>query len=239
MATSTATFERVEKKYLLTRQQTAAFSAALSGRMAVDRYGAHTIQNIYYDTPSYELIRASLDKPAYKEKLRVRSYGVPKRDDPVFVELKKKVDGVVYKRRVSMPLCDASRFLRGGRRPSDADGQICNELQYALNFYGAQPMAFVAYDRVAMAGVDDAEFRLTLDEGVRYRMDDLDLSRGSYGKRLLPAGATLLEVKTVGALPMWFARILSELGIYPVTFSKYGEAYRDRMRLEKGGALVA
>ena len=239
MATFTATFERVEKKYLLTQQQSTAFSAAIAGRMAVDRYGEHTIENIYYDTPSYDLIRASLDKPAYKEKLRVRSYGVPKRDDPVFVELKKKVDGVVYKRRTAMPLCDASRFLCGGRRPQSADGQICNELRYALNFYGAQPMVFVAYDRVAMAGLDDAEFRLTLDKGVRYRTDDLDLSRGSYGKLLLPQGTALLEVKTVGALPLWFARILSGLCIYPVTFSKYGEAYRDMLRQTKEGALVA
>lgn len=236
MGNAIGTFKRVEKKYLLTRGQTAALLPRLSAYMAVDRYGKHTIENIYYDTEEFELIRASLDKPVYKEKLRVRSYGVPQADGEVFVELKKKFDGVVYKRRTAMTLREAERFLRFGLRPAHADGQIVDEIAYAVNLYGAQPMMCVAYDRVAMAGRQDAAFRLTLDRAIRYRTDDLSLASGSYGTLLLPDDAALMEVKTEGALPLWFARLLSECGAYPTTFSKYGMAYRD-MRGRAGEAM--
>ena len=239
MAKENGTFERVEKKYLLTKEQGAALLRGLAPHMGVDRYGRHTIENFYYDTKDYELIRASLDKPVYKEKIRMRSYGVPAIGDEVFVELKKKLDGVVYKRRTAMTLSEAERFLQSGVRPERANAQIAEEIAYAMRLYGAIPMAFVAYDRVAMAGKDDPAFRLTLDSAIRYRTDDLSLSHGAHGTLLLPDGSVLMEVKTTGALPLWFARMLSDLAAYPTTFSKYGMAYRDVMTKAREATRVA
>lgn len=138
MATYQDVFARYEKKYKLTLSQYAALRRWLQDRMEVDSYGLHTICNIYYDTPDFQLIRTSLEKPVYKEKLRLRSYGVPGGDTPVFVELKKKLDGVVYKRRVSLPLREAKRYLAYEGRP-DLDCQILREIDWALARYPLEP----------------------------------------------------------------------------------------------------
>ena len=105
------TFKRYEKKYLVTQQQYNALAKVFAARMVPDRFAESTISNIYYDTPDFRLIRRSLEKPAYKEKLRLRSYGVPNEETQVFPEIKKKARGIVYKRRVSMPYGDALRYL--------------------------------------------------------------------------------------------------------------------------------
>ncbi len=238
MAKYKGVFERVEKKYLLTLPQAQSLVQSLDGRMEADSYGKHTIVNVYYDTPDFELIRKSLDRPKYKEKLRMRSYGVPKADDMVFVELKKKVDGVVYKRRAAMTLCQGERYLNTGRKPGE-DSQILREIDYAMNFYGVQPMMVVAYDRVALTCPEDPEFRVTFDGAIRYRTTELSLGRGSHGQLILPMDQTLMEVKTMGALPLWFSGILNQNKIYPTTFSKYGKAYADMRNGQLGGRNVA
>ena len=99
----TNVFKRYELKYLLTPAQRDAVLLGIAPYMQLDRYGHTTIRNIYFDTGDYRLIRRSIEKPAYKEKLRVRSYRLVGSDDTVFVELKKKYDGVVYKRRIALP----------------------------------------------------------------------------------------------------------------------------------------
>ena len=88
-------FRRYEKKYFLSPRQQEQLLQRIAPYIKEDAFDSYTICNIYYDTPDWRLIRASLEKPAYKEKLRVRSYGVPTETDRVFVELKRKFDGVV------------------------------------------------------------------------------------------------------------------------------------------------
>ena len=107
------TFERRELKYRITDAQRAALEAAFDARMVPDEYGESTICNIYYDTADYRLIRAPLEKPAYKEKLRLRSYGVTGPGGEVFLELKKKYKGIVYKRRITLPEDAAGEFIAG------------------------------------------------------------------------------------------------------------------------------
>ena len=166
------TFARVEKKYIVPERAYRALCDALDGHMVPDQFGAYTICNIYYDTPDYQLIRASLDKPVYKEKLRLRSYGVPGEGDQVFVELKKKFDGVVYKRRTAMPLAQARTWLATGVHPL-TDDQICREIDWFLQFYRPQPAVFLAYDRVAYTCPELPDLRLTFDSRLRWREDAL------------------------------------------------------------------
>ena len=170
-------FERYEKKYFLNEAQYGAVLSELQKHMKADDYGQYTICNIYYDTGDWRLIRKSLEKPVYKEKLRVRSYGVPTGDDKVFVELKKKYDGVVYKRRVAMTAAQAAPFLEGAL-PEDAFGQIGREIMWFQRFYRAEPRVFIAYDRLAFAGTDDPELRITFDTSLRWRDTQLDLRLG-------------------------------------------------------------
>ena len=219
------TFERVEKKYLLTPAQLDALAPLLHRYMQIDQYGRHTICNVYYDTPDYRLIRTSLQKPVYKEKLRLRSYGVPGPGDTVFVELKKKYRGVVYKRRTALELTAAERWLVGdGPAP---EGQIAREIDYFQSLYRTGPAVFLAYDRVAMFGRQDPELRLTLDENIRWRTDALALSAGDRGSPLSVQGLYLMEVKLPGVMPLWLAHGLAQAGAAPVSFSKYGCCYRE------------
>lgn len=218
-------FKRYEKKYLLTYEQYEAMRAGMAPYMEADRYSNYTICNVYYDTPDWLLIRTSLEKPVYKEKLRVRSYGTVTGADNVFVELKKKYDGVVYKRRVTMKALDAVRWLRGDR-PSDP-GQIQKEIDWFMRSYRPEPRVFIGYDREAYAGIENGELRITFDTALRWRDTEVDLRCGDHGTFLLPEDAILMEIKIPGAAPLWLAELLSENGIFSTSFSKYGTYYKE------------
>ena len=169
-------FERYEKKYCLTLSQQRFLLERMTPYMKKDAYGEYTICNIYYDTDDFRLIRASLEKPVYKEKLRVRSYGVPRENGKVFVELKKKFDGVVYKRRITTGIQNVGPFL-SGELPSENFGQIGREIGYFQSFYQTVPKVFIGYDRLAFAGIDDSQLRITFDTNLRWRDTDVDLPR--------------------------------------------------------------
>ena len=222
-------FRRYEKKYLLTKAQYLAVRLGMAAYMKPDAHPRYSITNIYYDTEHYDLIRASLGKPVYKEKLRLRSYGTPNDDSTVFLELKKKFGGVVYKRREAMPLHEALTYLSGG--PAPRDTQIMHELDYAMQFYNQPaPAMFIAYERDAWFVRDDEQIRITFDSNARYRATGLDLRAGSGGTALLPEGTVILEVKTIGAMPLWLADALCDCHILPGSFSKYGAAYERTQR---------
>lgn len=225
MCEAQSCFRRYEKKYLLTQAQYRAVRQGMAPYTTPDAHPKYSICNIYYDTENYDLIRASLEKPVYKEKLRLRSYGVPGNSDHVFVELKKKFEGVVYKRRIPLQLQEAARCLQGAQRQNGS--QIGREIDWFLQFYRPTAKAFIAYDREAWAAADGGELRITFDTALRVRSNELDLRRGDYGVPLLDDDLILMEVKIPGAAPLWLARLLSENGIFPTTFSKYGTYYKE------------
>ncbi len=223
------TFARIEKKYLLTPQQYHALSGVLAQHLEPDAYGRYSIGNIYYDTGDYALVRHSLEKPVYKEKLRLRSYGVPGDEDITFLELKKKYKGIVYKRRVELPLAAARAYLAGGKKPAckPEQQQILNEIDYFLHFYKPEPKVYLAYDREAYFDPSQPELRITFDQNIRWRTYDLELSAGDEGSGLSIAGQILMEIKIPGAMPLWLSRTLSENGIFPTSISKYGCCYTE------------
>lgn len=199
--------------------------------MTEDKYGLHTICSIYFDTDDDRLIRNSLEKPIYKEKLRLRSYGVPKSDDDgVFMELKKKYKGIVYKRREGLTLLAAESYIKSGQLP--ADSQIFREIDYFRSYYNAYPKVFIAYDRIAMFSLEEEDLRMTFDFNIRCRRDELSLRAGDHGQKLLPDGSALLEIKISCAVPLWLSSALSQLKIYPVSFSKYGQFYTNELKGE-------
>lgn len=219
------TFKRYEKKYLLSEMEYKQLRARLQDKLNVDAYGNTTICNIYFDTPSYQLVRTSMEKPVYKEKLRLRSYGTPQEGDTVFIELKKKYKGVVYKRREKLELNKAENYLYH-KKPTEENSQIIREIDWFLQFYNdIAPAMYISYDRVAMYGVEDSELRVTFDTNILWREDTLFLEAGNYGNALLPEGYRLMEIKIPGTMPLWLTHILDELKIYPTSFSKYGRGY--------------
>lgn len=218
-------FKRYEKKYMLTSNQLTQMMAGIKDYMRADEFGRYTICNIYYDTDDFRLIRASLEKPVYKEKLRMRSYGVPGSRDEVFVELKKKFDSIVYKRRTVMEAADAVSYLHSGAVPKRED-QICHEIDWFMRTYRPKPKVFIAYDRTAFAGIEAPELRLTFDTNLRWRTRDLDLRAGDDGELLLPSDQILMEIKIPGTTPVWLAHLLSGIDAFPTSFSKYGTCYQ-------------
>ncbi len=223
------TFQRIETKYLLEDFQYRALRERLEGMARVDEYGKTSILNIYYDTPNFHLIKTSLEKPVYKEKLRLRTYGIPEDDTRAFIEIKKKFKGVVYKRRIGMDYQDAVDYLNNGV-PCKKESQISHEIDYFKQFYkGLRPAMAISYDRIAMAGIEDPELRITFDENIRWRVDHLDLKQGNVGQEILKPGQHLMELKIAGAMTMEMAHILDELSIRQTSFSKYGKGYVDYM----------
>ena len=254
-----AVFKRKEIKYLLSREKRNALLPILEAHMEPDAFAHSSISNLYYDTPDFRMVRRSLEKPMYKEKLRLRSYGTPENTSTVFPEIKKKAMGIVYKRRISLPYQEAVSFLSGQQIASTdtcngmtqqiastdmCDGttrQILHELDWMLASYeNLAPRVFLSYERDSYKGISDPSLRLTLDQDILFRTDRLDLREGAFGEAILLPDQTLMEVKISNATPLWLAQALSEIGIFPVSFSKYGRAYericRDpRWRKEMNG----
>jgi len=183
------------------------------------------------------LARRSIGKPVYKEKLRVRCYGTASAEDKVFVELKKKYDEVVYKRRVSMCEQQAEKYL-AGKCGAPKENQIVSEIDYFVSEYeGLAPAAYVAYEREAYFSKDDPNLRITFDDNIVWRADELSLTKGVYGNSLLQPGQSLMELKVSSAMPLWLTHKLSELKIYKTSFSKYGNAYKAMTGIPTEGGI--
>ena len=218
-------FKRSEIKYMIDEDIFRKLMEVMKKYMIADAYGRSTVCSLYFDTPDYLLIRRSLDHPMYKEKLRLRSYGVANESTKVFVEIKKKYDSIVYKRRIAMKESEAQRYLLHHEKVMSC--QISDEIDYCMDHYeGLAPAVMLSYEREAYYAKDDHEFRITFDRNILWRDYDLSLCKGIYGNPILKEDQVLMEVKTAGAIPLWMVEFLSGNKIYKTSFSKYGTAYR-------------
>lgn len=218
-------FERYEKKYLISARLQEVLLKRFSDKVEPDQYGSYAISNIYYDTDNYDLIRNSIEKPCYKEKLRMRSYGNAEEDSLVYVELKKKFKGVVYKRRLPMSYSEARLFLQRGETENPLP-QIGREIQYFLKKNAIHEKIFLGYQRKAFRGICDRDLRITFDTNIKFRQFALTLSDNTSGQNVIKDGESIMEIKFLGAMPLWLSRELSELSVYPTSFSKYGACYQ-------------
>lgn len=241
----TKTFKRYELKYFVTPAQFETIRTALSDKMVPDEYckknGSYMIYNLYFDAPDDGIIRQSLEKPYYKEKLRLRSYTMPtSREDTVFLELKKKIGGVVAKRRAIMTYGQAMDYLENGTLPelrTYQDNQVMHEISCFLTRYQPVPKVFISYERIAYADRNDPDLRLSFDFNILTRRTDVTLTAGDWGTELLDTDDILMEIKCAGSIPLWLCRLMSDLGINKTSFSKYGTEYKKyvsghRMRLK-------
>ena len=231
-------FKRYELKYILTLEQKETILKAMAPYMELDKYGRTTIRNLYFDTDNYRLIRHSIEKPAYKEKLRIRSYKKAEPGSPVFIELKKKFHSVVYKRRISLTEKEAVDWVAGRERPRE-ETQIAQEIDYFINYYESlHPVVFLCYEREAYFCKDGGDFRVTFDDHIRCRREELSLESDAWGTPILEEGKVLMEIKCSGGIPLWMVRVLSSERIYKTSFSKYGTAYQTMIFPNTKGGLL-
>ncbi len=245
------TFKRKEVKFLLDMNQFTELLKVIDLYMEPDKYCVggreYGIYNVYYDTADSFLIRESIAKPYYKEKLRVRSYFSPAApEDKVYVEIKKKIGGIVTKRRVSMTLRQAEIYLKTGIRPQTdkyLDNQVLDEIDVFRKNYKIAPAQYISYQRMAFFGKDNKDFRLTFDRNITDRRFDVSLGKESYGRQIIRADQRLMEIKITDSIPLWLSEALSRLGIYKTSFSKYGRAYKhfvsEKITNEKGVTIYA
>ena len=223
-------FRRVEKKYLLTKEDKDKLFDRIWPYIEEDKYFKSTVSNIYFDTVNNDLIINSIDKPIFKEKVRVRTYKTPiTMKSDVFLEIKRKYKGVVGKRRVSLKLKEFYEFYDKRKYKS---GQIFEEIRYLFDYYKLEPIMYVGYDRLSYRGKDDPCLRITFDSNLRSRYDNLKLEYGDRGEKYFKEDMYIMEIKTLGAMPFWLVDALSELKIYPTSFSKIGRIYSDKMKEE-------
>ncbi len=230
-------FKRFESKYLLSPERYRRLRERLDAYIEPDEYFKSTVCSVYYDSPDYELIRRSIEGPVYKEKLRLRSYNVPGPEDQVFVELKKKFKGVVYKRRLGMTARQAEDYL-AGRAAAPVDDQMTREIDWFRQFNAPVPKVFIACDREAYRAKDEPELRVTFDRDIRWRSDRLSLIAGDQGQVLTAPGEVLMELKIPGAAPLWLSRLLSEEALFPTGFSKYGVCYKEHILPETINGVI-
>lgn len=225
-------FKRVEKKYLLTEKQYKCLLKEADKHLEKDKYFKSTICNVYFDTDNYDLIVKSLEKPIYKLKVRLRSYNIPNLNDKVFLEIKNKYKGVVGKRRVKISLQDFYDYLDNNKFPN-CDKQIMSEIDYLFKKYDLKPKQYIAYDRESYYDKDNKNFRITFDQNLRSRNEDIKLEYGDAGRLYFNDKTYIMELKTLDSLPLWFAKIINKLKIYPTSFSKYGKIYIKKQKEEQ------
>lgn len=230
-------FNRYENKYLLDDAAYRLFYNDLLAFMEPDDYNKkhefYAITNLYFDTEHDSLIRNSLAKPKYKEKLRLRAYGVPNEDTKVYLEIKKKVFGLVNKRRTALKLQEAYEFVRTGIEPeykTYMNKQVLEEIGYLLQRYDLQPKVYLAYERKALFSRESRDLRITFDTNIRSRRYSLHMEQGDFGEPLIEDGKWLMEVKAEKTIPLWLSKLLSEHGLYRTSFSKYGNEYKKMMK---------
>lgn len=218
------TFNRVEQKYLLSNEDYQALFNKIKKYIIEDVFFESKISNIYFDNEQNDLIVYSIDKPIYKDKIRLRSYITPQINDFVFLEIKSKYRGIVGKRRVKMTLKEYYNYINEG--VYDSSNQIMKEIDYLIKYYHLKPTIFIGYDRLSYRLKEDKSFRITFDFNLRSRRDNLQLDKGDAGKLYFDDNQVVMEIKSLSSIPLWLIHILSELQIYPATFSKYGRIYQ-------------
>jgi hypothetical protein len=227
-------FRRYEKKYLISRSQYESLLPHLLERMESDHYDRYLVQNLYYDTERFDCARTSIAKPVYREKLRLRCYGVPCDGSGLFLELKKKFEGVVYKRRINIPYKE-----RGSVAVRDMiaceDSQISREIGYFHALHPVSEKIHIAYERYALTSSENPGLRITFDTDIRFRVHELNFTGALSGTAILPPGQILMEIKTLGAMPLWLSRPLCEAGVFPRSFSKYGIWYTQFFQAKRKG----
>lgn len=216
-------FQRVEEKYLLTQIQKEELLKKIDPYIEKDKFFESKIHNIYFDTEDNDLIIHSLDKPVFKDKFRVRSYGIPTLEDDVFLELKTKYKGVVGKRRVKMKLREFYHYMN--HHKINTNSQILKEIDYYFHYYKLKPAIYIAYDRLSYQGKGDKNLRITFDTNLRSRRDSLRFEKDEKLTPYFKGNYYIMEIKTVGSMPLWLVRVLSEMNITPTSFSKYGKIY--------------
>lgn len=221
------TFRRIEKKYVLTKEQYLNLQDRIKDYMIEDEYGPSTVCNIYFDSNNYDLISHSIEKPFFKEKVRLRSYNTPTAESNVFLEIKRKYDGIVGKRRIEMKLDDFNSYMKDNSSLNVENHQVKSELDYYFKKFNLKPTMYVAYSRVAYYQKDNPDFRLTFDNNVVAREYDLDLMKGNFGSHILEDDKYIMEIKTLNSIPLWLVNYLNELKIVPGSYSKYGTAYEN------------
>ncbi|MHC6201811.1 VTC domain-containing protein [Breznakiellaceae bacterium SP9] len=223
-AVSISYFKRYEQKYLLNSMQYQELMKTLSGLVVEDEYGFSTIYSLYFDTEDFRIIRKSIEGKVFKEKLRVRSYGLPAAENTVFLELKKKLAGITYKRRLPIQYKDLQSYLN---LSLPTQNYIYNEIKYFIQYYKPRPRCMICGDRRAFVGIASPQLRLTFDSNLNWRVCDLDFASGPYGTPLIGCDEYLMELKNDGAIPIDLSRTMAQLKIFPISFSKYAYAYKD------------
>lgn len=228
---------RYEIKYIVTDEQRRLIEQIMRDYMIPDAYGESTICNVYFDTPDHRLVRHSLEKPIYKEKLRVRSYGQVMQEDKVYLELKKKFDGVVYKRRISLTAREVKDYL-DGKMVLSTLSQIGNEIEYFRKLYQVLiPTMYISYKRSPYCSNENSNLRITFDQNIMCRETELCLTAKPGGQSLLKDGYSLMEIKTAGGIPLWLTNVLTENSLVKTSFSKYGNAYQETCRAASLGGI--
>ena len=218
-------FRRVEKKFIINKEQYQKILEGIENEMELDPHGKSTICNLYLDTDDYYLIKHSIEKPLYKDKVRIRSYNLANMDTEVYLEVKKKYDGVVSKRRIKAPLEKVYAYLNKESEIPSANTQVGKEIDYYFKYYDLHPTVYITYDREPYYSKTDKGFRITFDTNIQARDYDLELDKGIYGTKIFDDDKILMEIKTLGGIPMWFTKMMSQFEVRRGRFSKYGTAY--------------
>lgn len=223
MDTSNNIFQRVEEKYFMDKKTKDLFFKNIKKYIDKDKYYESEILSIYFDNDNKDIVRRSLDKPIYKDKIRLRSYGRPNLDSNVFLEIKNKYQGLTGKRRIMLTLGEFYDYFYNNKMKNT---QIMKEIDYLFKYYDLKPNCFVSYDRLSYKGKDDVDLRITVDSNLKGRTNDLKLEDGNYGDKYFDEDIYIMEIKTLNSMPLWLTKELSELKIFPISFSKYGEIYK-------------
>jgi hypothetical protein len=214
-------FTRYELKYLITFDTYRTLADTLIPYMQYDPFGdkqgRYSIFSLYFDSPDRKIYYETMNRAAFRQKLRLRIYNSASIDDSAYFEVKQKFKNVVNKRRTAIQLSDAYRFIEKRADVSDLENysasnkQVLKEIRSFRDVYRLAPAVIVGYDRQAFHGIDDTDLRITFDYHLTCRNDNYRLENGMHnGAYFVPPNLVVLEVKVKHSVPLWLTKLLSE-----------------------------
>lgn len=234
-------FNRYELKYIVNKALYKELLQALQGHVFMDKHGDqdgyYMVMNLYYDTADHLFFNETVNRQQFRQKLRLRGYNHINRDSNVFLEIKKKYRGVVYKRRTLLKLPEAYAFLADTLSKKDyslydaSNTQILGEVDFLKQFYQLEPKVIVSYDRQAFQGIHEEDLRVTFDRNLLKRETDLRIESRSDGELFMDPSLYVLEVKVNDRIPLWLSHILNDFQCWRQGYSKYTSSYNSDLHL--------
>jgi hypothetical protein len=222
---------RYECKYLVLEAWVPEIRRIIGPFVRPDRFapqagGMYRISSLYLDSPDLQLLRMAREGWSERMKLRARTYS-ERQEDPVFLEVKRRFNGVVHKTRARLARAEVRAPLRSHAwgAPARSGPSELRQFVHLAQHFAVRPVRHVRYLREAYESRGGEPVRVTFDRALE-QAEGRDGELSPDGSRWRPLGleGVVLELKFTGGFPLWMGALVARFELERRSISKYSLA---------------